>query len=151
MIVLALDLGTNCGWARGSGSTVLESGVLRLKTSAHDRPGERWVRFRRELQRLLQGVDVVAYELVRRHDGVAAAHVYGGLQAIVEMLCEGQGRALRTVEVAHVKRHATGKGNVGKEAMVEAARRRGWTPIDDNEADALWILDWAMHGGMSGE
>ena len=45
-------------------------------------------------------------------------------------------------------KHATGKGNATKEAMERSARERGWTPIDDNEADALWILDWAMHGGI---
>lgn len=148
MIVLALDLGTNCGWAKGSGAREPESGVLRLKTSKHDRPGERWIRMRRDLVRLLQGVDVVAYELVRRHEGVKAAHVYGGLLALVEMQCESFGIPVRTVEVAHVKQHATGKGNVGKPAMVAAAQKRGWMPIDDNEADALWILDWALHGGV---
>lgn len=147
MIVLALDLGTNCGWAIHRGGA-LESGVLRLKTSRHDRPGERWIRFRRELLRLLQGVDLVAYERVRRHEGLEASHVYGGLRALLEMLCESQGRTLRTVEVAHVKQHATGKGNARKDAMIAAAEARGWTPIDDNEADALWILDWAMHGGV---
>ena len=150
MIVLALDLGTNCGWAIHRGGTI-ESGVLRLKTSRKDRPGERWIRFRSELLRLITGVEVVVYERVRRHEGLEASHVYGGLRALLEMVCESQGRTLRTVEVAHVKQHATGKGNAGKPAMIAAARARGWAPIDDNDADALWILDWAMHGGMSGE
>ena len=147
MIVLALDLGTNCGWAIHRGGAI-DSGVLRLKTSRKDRPGERWIRFRRELLRLIQGVELVVYERVRRHEGLEASHVYGGLRALLEMVCESQGRTLRTVEVAHVKQHATGKGNATKEAMERSARERGWTPIDDNEADALWILDWAMHGGI---
>ena len=150
MIVLALDLGTNCGWAIHRGGAI-DSGVLRLKTSRKDRPGERWIRFRRELLRLIQGVELVVYERVMGHTGTEAAHIYGGLQAIVEMVCEGQGRTLRWVKVHDIKRHATGKANADKAAMIAAAKARGWTPIDDNDADALWILDWAMHGGMSGE
>ena len=41
-----------------------------------------------------------------------------------------------------MKRHATGKGNAGKPAMIGAALRRwGHVVKDDNEADALWIAD----------
>jgi len=29
--------------------------------------------------------------------------------------------------------------------MILAARKRGFNPADDNEADALAILDWAMN------
>ena len=32
----------------------------------------------------------------------------------------------------------------GKAAMIEAARDRGWTPFDDNEADAALLLEYAM-------
>ena len=41
-----------------------------------------------------------------------------------------------------IKKHATGKGNASKPMMIEAARNKlGYTGADDNEADALWILD----------
>ena len=40
-----------------------------------------------------------------------------------------------------IKRHATGNGNANKGQMIEAARTIGWNPEDDNEADALWLLD----------
>ena len=43
-----------------------------------------------------------------------------------------------------MKRHATGKGNAGKLEMMAAARARGFRPSDDNEADALAILHWAI-------
>jgi hypothetical protein len=51
------------------------------------------------------------------------------------------------VPVGTVKKHATGKGNSNKDAMVEAARSK-WPDIDikdDNQADALWIWDWAQN------
>jgi len=48
------------------------------------------------------------------------------------------------------KRHATGKGNAPKAAMIAAARARGFSPADDNEADAIAILHWAIetNGGL---
>lgn len=49
-----------------------------------------------------------------------------------------------------IKHHATGKGNAGKDAMVGAMRGRGFAPADDNEADAIAILLWALktRGGV---
>ena len=54
------------------------------------------------------------------------------------------------VPVGTIKRHATGKGNADKEAMIAAARARGFNPADDNEADAIAILFWALEtkGGL---
>jgi Holliday junction resolvasome RuvABC endonuclease subunit len=55
------------------------------------------------------------------------------------------------VPVGTIKRHATGKGNADKEAMIAAARERGFSPADDNEADAIAILHWAIetNGGVA--
>ena len=44
------------------------------------------------------------------------------------------------VPVGTIKRHWAGQGNAPKQAMIEAARARGFAPADDNEADALAIL-----------
>ena len=46
-----------------------------------------------------------------------------------------------------IKKHATGKGNAGKADMLNAMRNKGFSPADDNEADALALLDWALAGG----
>ncbi|HIJ83048.1 MAG: plasmid and phage replicative helicase / plasmid and phage DNA primase [Magnetococcales bacterium] len=43
-----------------------------------------------------------------------------------------------------IKRHATGKGNANKTAMIAAMQAKGYHPGDDNEADALAILHWAI-------
>ena len=50
-----------------------------------------------------------------------------------------------------VRRHATGKGNANKDAMITVARARGFSPADDNEADAIAILHWAIEsrGGVA--
>ena len=43
-----------------------------------------------------------------------------------------------------IKRFITGKGNADKEAVMAAVRARGFHPADDNEADAIAILLWAI-------
>jgi Holliday junction resolvasome RuvABC endonuclease subunit len=63
---------------------------------------------------------------------------------------ELRGIPYQGVPVGTIKRHATGRGNADKEAMIAAARARGFSPADDNEADAIAILHWAMetNGGL---
>ena len=56
-------------------------------------------------------------------------------------------RQVFEVNLQNVKTHALGKGKRSKrdkEAMVKAAIAAGWAPGGDDEADALWILDYAM-------
>ena len=55
------------------------------------------------------------------------------------------------VPVGTWKRHACGKGNADKQAVIAAVRERGFEPADDNEADAIAILLWALetNGGLA--
>jgi Holliday junction resolvasome RuvABC endonuclease subunit len=53
----------------------------------------------------------------------------------------------RGVPVGTIKRHVTGKGNADKEAVIAAVQALGFAPVDDNEADALALLDWALKSG----
>jgi crossover junction endodeoxyribonuclease RuvC len=53
----------------------------------------------------------------------------------------------RGVPVGTIKRHTTGRGNADKEAVIAAVRALGFDPVDDNEADALALLDWALKTG----
>ena len=64
--------------------------------------------------------------------------------------CEHHCIAYQGVPVGTTKRHATGKGNADKAAMIDAARAKGFSPADDNEADAIAILLWAIEtsGGV---
>jgi Holliday junction resolvasome RuvABC endonuclease subunit len=91
----------------------------------------------------------VVFEEVRAHKGTAAAHTYGAFLGQLTAWCELHQVPYQGVPVATIKKHATGKGNAGKEEMIAAARARGYSPIDDNEADALAILHWALAGGAS--
>lgn len=149
LTVLALDLGTTTGWAlRSMGTTT--SGCLSLKQSRFDGGGMRYLRFRRWLEQLQVDagpIGAVYFEEVRRHVGTDAAHVYGGLLGQLTAWCEEHGVAYQGVPVGTIKAFATGRGNAGKAAMIAAVQARGFSPADDNEADAIAILLWAIETG----
>lgn len=140
MKVLAFDLGTKCGWAAGP----TESGTFDFKRKRFEGGGMIFVRFRAAVRELLDTVKpgTVYYEEVRRHLGTDAAHLYGGFQAILTEECEARSIPYAGVPVQTIKKHATGKGNADKAAMLAAAKARGWAVEDDNHADALWLLDY---------
>ncbi len=146
---LALDLGTKCGWAVGADGNLHASGTWLLQSDKQRRfegAGMKWLRLRSFLDQVhhLAPIERVVLEEVRRHAGTDAAHAYGGALAVVTEWCELHKVPYSATPVATIKKHATGKGNAKKDAMIAAAQARGWTPGDDNEADALWILDEAM-------
>jgi Holliday junction resolvasome RuvABC endonuclease subunit len=106
----------------------------------------RFVKFRNSFANLIDTCrpDLVAYEEVRRHMGTDAAHIYGGIISHIQTICLERGINYTAIPVATVKRVATGKGNADKDAMLAAARARWGNHItNDNEADALWILEAA--------
>ena len=109
-----------------------------------------YLRFRAWLQEVDEtagGVGAVYFEEVRSHRGVTAAHAYGGFLAHLTAWAEANKIPYRGVPVATIKRHVTGKGNADKEAVIAAVRALGFDPADDNEADALALLVWALKTG----
>ena len=145
--ILALDLGTHTGWAIRQSDGSLSSGTAHFSPQRFEGGGMRFLRFKRwlhELQTSCSRIDAVFFEEVRRHAGVDAAHAYGGFMSHLTAWCEQHGTPDQGVPVGTIKKHATGKGNANKDEMVSAARRRGYTPGDDNEADALALLHWVI-------
>ncbi len=152
--ILALDLGTTTGWALRGFDGLVTTGTASFKPSRYDGGGVRYLRFTNwltELDRLSGPVGTIWFEEVRRHAGTDAAHVYGGLMASLTSWAELRGIPYEGVPVGTIKRHATGKGNANKAAMIAAANARGFSPADDNEADAIAILHWAIEtqGGVA--
>ena len=151
--VLALDLGTSTGWALSSPHGIITSGTVSFKPSRYDGGGMRYVRFRAWLDGLAHDspdIEAIHFEEVRRHLSTDAAHVHGGLLAMLTAWCEQQSIAYQGVPVGTIKRFITGRGNADKAAVIDAIRTRGYSPSDDNEADAIAILLWALEtrGGV---
>ena len=148
--ILALDLSTHTGWALRHHDSAIVSGTQHFTPNRFEGGGMRFLRFRQwltEIKQTTDGLDAVFFEEVRRHAGVDAAHAYGGFLAHLTAWCEHHSIPYRGVPVGTIKKHATGKGNADKETMIAAVKAKGFSPADDNEADALALLDWALHQG----
>jgi hypothetical protein len=151
--ILALDLGTTTGWALRLATGQILHGSVSFRPSRFDGGGMRFVRFAAWLDTVVtdaSGLDAIYFEEVRRHLGVDAAQLYGGFLATLAAWCEHRAIAYQGVPVGTIKRHATARGNADKAMMIAAMTARGFDPKDDNEADAIALLLWAIEtkGGV---
>lgn len=146
-VILAIDLGTTTGWAMQTMDGQIAHGFASFRPSRYEGGGMRYLRFKRWLSDMRQlAIDIhsVYFEEVRRHAGVDAAHVYGGLLATLTAWCEHHNLPYQGVPVGTIKKHATGKGNASKDEVIQSMRVLGHSVTDDNEADALALLHWAL-------
>jgi hypothetical protein len=146
MNILAIDLGTTTGWALGARDGSVKGGSQSFAPAKCGGYGQRWLAFRQFLTdtgRAAGEVHAVYYEDVKRHEGVLAAHAYGGFLAMLQAWCASNRIPMYPAGVGVVKKHWTGKGNANKALMIESAKARGHHPVDDNHADALAILSYA--------
>lgn len=150
LCLLALDLGQNTGWALRKPDGGIYSGTEIFKPDRFSGGGMAFLRFRQWLDTLHEtsgGINVIVFEEVRRHLGTTAAHIYGGFLGQVTAWAEFREIPYQGVPVGTIKKFITGKGNAGKDAVIRAVIDRGYHPGDDNEADALAILHWALEAG----
>ena len=150
--ILTLDLGSKTGWALHQADGIITSGTVEFKPGRFEGGGMACLRFKHWLDEVRSFADPIAgiwFEEVRAHAGVTAAHVYGGFLAHLSAWAEQQEIPYQGVPVGTIKRHATGKGNASKAEVIEAMRRKGHTPADDNASDALAILHWVIEEVMS--
>ena len=152
--ILALDLGTTTGWALRARDGLITSGTVSFRPGRYDGGGMRYLRLTNwltELDQLSGPIEAIWYEEVRRHAGTDAAHVYGGLLGVMSAWAELRGVPYAGVPVGTIKRFITGKGNADKQAVIAAVKAKGFSPADDNEADAIAVLLWALEtkGGVA--
>ena len=147
MNVLALDPSTHCGFAHSSGP----SGTFDLSIRRDESGGMRLIRLRGKLNEIRAscGVDIIIFESAVSY----GAHKSGigfsfEVQAVIKLWCEDNGVEYRGYSPSEIKKHATGRGNANKKDMMEAATARWPAVKDDNEADALWLLDLAACIGI---
>jgi len=151
-VVLALDLGQKTGWAMRLPDTIIASGTVEFRPGRFEGGGMVYLRFRAWLEQVhaTNRLRLIVFEEVRRHVGTAASHSYGGFLAILTSWCEHREVPYHGVPVGTIKRHIAGKGNARKEDVIAALRALGFDPDDDNEADALAVLHWALANGVDG-
>jgi|SRR5690606_2372625 len=146
-VIITLDLGTMTGWAARKSDGSIVSGVVNLKPRRFDGGGMRFLKFRRWLDEMFikySPIYSLFFEEVRAHKGVDAAHVYGGLLAVLTAWCEENNIPYQGVGVGAIKKHITGKGQASKDEVIKAIEAKGHAPKDHNEADALALLYYSI-------
>lgn len=141
--ILSIDLGTNLGWAvLQKGSETPRFG-LRLLPKPHP---AKFVRARREITDLIESWSLVLGDVLAleqpRPVGHQAALVLLGLRAVALLVARDKGLHICEVGPSELKKLATGRGNATKDDVLAAACAR-YGAEDENEADALWVLEWA--------
>lgn len=150
---LCLDLGTTTGWALGEWRDynnephpIITSGTMSFKPQRWEGGGMRYLRFVEWLKEIHMGsrIEGVFYEEVRRHLGVDAAHVYGGFMGHLTSFCESHDIPYDGIPVGTIKKHITGRANANKRLVMIAVEHLGYSPKDDNEADAIALCDYVL-------
>ena len=141
--ILALDPATHCGWALNR----QVYGVWDLTPKRDESIGMRLIRLRSKLVEIIESekIDLVVFE---RPGGQfkGAIIVQSEIQGQIKVVCEDYHVDYRAYSSQEIKRFATGKGNANKAAMIRMAKDAfGYPGEDDNEADALWLLEMARN------
>lgn len=155
MKIIAIDPGLITGWADDH-----SSGTWNLKPKSYESAGMKLIKFKASFCELVNSnlpemdpdnfmigpqLDLfVAYEKPggRHYNGIRS---HSNFEGVLMQLCEEMKIQYKGYSAAEIKRHATGKGNCNKEAMVASAAAK-WPEvkiIDDNHADALWLHNLA--------
>lgn len=155
--ILAIDLGTKAGWRLRRADGKYAGGSLDFSGSSK-RIGQRYFYFRRFLWRAAKnvepdGLEAVIYEKVQfmpnKRGGLMAAQAWAGFEAVLTSWCEHMEIRYLMVPVGTLKKHFTGNGHATKDDMLHRARALGFRPKDDNEADAIALMEFweAEHEG----
>lgn len=138
MKILALDVATKCGWC-----TETASGTWDFSIKRDESQGMRLIRFKSKIKEVvnLEEITLIAFEsaaIYAKHPNLVQSELHG----VLKVFCEENNIQYRGFTPSEIKKHATGKGNSGKPAMIAAAKEKlGYTGNDDNEADALWLYN----------
>ena len=143
IMILALDLGTKTGWALKNTTGKICSGAQSFKPGRFEGGGMRFLRFQKWLDDITSGITEIYFEEVRRHLGTDAAHIYGGLMAVLTSYCEEYEIPYRGIPVGTWKKFVCGKGNADKQMVMDAVKSMGFSPKGFDEADAIGILHCA--------
>jgi len=140
MKILSIDPATKCGWATNSPRAC---GVWDLSVKSDESDGMRLIRFESKLSEfcLTNAPKLITFE---RPGGkftkpiMTQSEIIGTLKAF----CIKHKIEYRAYSSTEIKKHATGKGNANKQAMIDAAKDKlSYAGNNDNEADALWLLN----------
>lgn len=143
MKVLGLDIATRTGWCLyDTEADTYEVGVINLTPGRNEPEGKRFWRMANQVPDVLRGVGAVVIERTMTR-AKRAAEVLSGLTAVVLVELEERDIEYAFVHALTLKKFATGRGSATKEEMINAVNLEGRLDkvlVDDNEADAYWLV-----------
>jgi len=154
-MLLALDPALKTGYALGENGKIIESGVWDLtpRKATKKQPAEHkyyrleklyWKLFEYEDQNT-KPLDRIIFEgaagFMRGKSAVESSHQF---RAVILLWASLNDIPVTEVQPQDLKRWATGKGNADKDEMKKTSRRYGYEGNDDNIADAILLLHFAM-------
>jgi len=158
MKILALDLGTQTGFAL-SANNIITSGSVSFaryagcKSKPADHIGASILFFHRWLRGRITDdkPTTIAFEAVYRWSSSSAARAYGAFRGVMLLNAAAVDLPCYGYSPTQIKKFYTGNGNAKKESMIkETARRFPEIDLaDDNQADALAIL--SLHQSQTKE
>lgn len=151
MRILALDPASRTGWCVVDGSFIA-SGTWDLSVRRDESSGMRLIRLRAKLNEIHQekNVELLVYEASRNLKYGNPIRVAAELQGVIQVWAIDNMIEFKGYSPSEIKKHATGKGNCNKNAMMVAAHNRwpnvhrmGPSEWSSDEADARWLADLA--------
>jgi Holliday junction resolvasome RuvABC endonuclease subunit len=165
--ILALDLGTKTGWAYRSVDGTVTAGLWTLQTAAETTEAARLRKDRtldaripvlyRKLKNVWETnpskvgpsnpVDFLVFEDVQFSRFTMQTQLWASMRAAVWLFCYNYNIPRDCCAVGTLKKFGTGAGNADKKQMIEAATKLFpgvEFKLDDNAADALHLLQWAI-------
>lgn len=144
MIILAIDPSRSTGWALfQNGVTTI--GTRRFERDRNSSPGMDFLRYGGWLEEMYslttRPIDLIVYEKPHHRGGASTELLLGFVTKIKEVAAKHNSN-IDNVHTGTLKKWATGKGNASKDEMIAEARRRGFTPQNDDEADAVLLLEY---------
>lgn len=148
MKILALDLATNTGVARNYGPESRTFSVSferpkATKTQPKVPVGHVFYEFHRWLMNQLEAPDILVLEEPHMRGG-APTKIGVGMWAIANSWAFRSKAEVISVRTRDLKVSFTGIGNASKDDMIAMAKRRGYDPKDDDEADACLLLEYIL-------
>lgn len=146
MRILALDPAAKCGWAyRPRTDAPIVSGTWDLSTRRDESAGMKLIRLEAKLNEIAElGIDLVVYETPALHTYPLALVSHAKLIGVIEKWTVDRQFDSKGYAPKLIKKFITGNGNAKKADVVRDVKKLfGIDSIDDNEADAIALLELA--------
>lgn len=152
MKILALDLGTNLGYASGKDARCTKHGFRDFAYKIDSESGatfsnESFAAFFNWLHPLAGHVDVIVCEKPNvygagKFSSFHAMRVMFGMYGIVQAVAGGYGKPLISVSATTIKKFWAMDGRADKNKMILHAANRGYSLKDHNECDAIALYTY---------